>query len=82
MTFTKNWPDNKHKKNLRGARKSINSPRFAQRNPPKEHTEVSMDEVRQQALMMSRQGLAQSVQIKSSNVLEKPKSKGRLRATK
>ncbi len=82
MKFTKNWPDNKHKKNLRGTRKSINLLRLGFANPPKEHTEISMDEVRQQALMMSMQGFTPGEHIKSITVPEKPKRKGRPKVTK
>ncbi|NKB82356.1 MAG: hypothetical protein GKS05_10810 [Nitrospirales bacterium] len=82
MKLTKSQPENKHKKNLRGVRKGIDWPRLGLANPSKEHTEVSMDEVRRQALMMSTQGLAPSLSIKGINVSEKPKRKGRPRVTK
>jgi len=81
MKLSKHWPDNKHKKNFREGRKSINLPRIGLTKLPKKHIEVSMDEVRRQALMMSLQGFSPGVQIKSINVPEKPKRKGRPRVT-
>ena len=36
------WPGNKHKKKLRGVKKSISWPQLRFTNPPKEQTEVSM----------------------------------------
>ena len=82
MKTTKNWSGNKHHRNLREDRKILNVARLGFTDPPKEHPDVSMDEVRQQALMMANQGFIPEVPIKSITVQEKPERKKRPPETK
>ena len=81
MKLSKHLPDNKPRNTSRRERKSIASPRVGITKPSKNHTEVSIDEVRSQALMMSLQGFSPGGEIKSLNVSEKPKRRGRPKMT-
>ena len=76
------WPGNKHKKKLRGVKKSISWSQLRFTNPSKEQTEVSMDEVRRQASMMCTHGVPIGGGIKNVDVSEKTKRRGRPRVTK
>ena len=82
MTFTKNWPNHKPKKNPGGTKKSIPWTRFGTGSSLKKHTEVSMEEVRQQALMLSTQGFPPALKVKSHDVPEQSKRKGRPKVPK
>jgi hypothetical protein len=82
MTFTNNWPNHKHKKNLGETKKSIPWTRFGAGSSLKKHTEVSMEEVRQQALMLSAKGFPPGLKVKSITVPEQSKRKERPKVPK
>lgn len=82
MTFTNNWPSHKHKKNLGETKKSIPWTRFGAGSSLKKHTEVSMEEVRQQALMLSAKEFLPGLKVKSITVPEQSKRKGRPKVPK
>ena len=88
MKFTMSWRGNKHKKQRVKHKTKIRWQQLGFTDPAEEHSSVSMETIRRQAVMMSTPGLEKAVrsdpgaQVKGKNDHAKPGRKQPREATR
>ena len=88
MKFTTSWPGHKPKKQRLRHKTKIRWQQLGFTDPAEEHSSVSMETIRRQAVMMSTPGLEKAVrsdpgaQVKGKNALAKPGRKQPREATR